>query len=296
VADVAKTGPGLAFVVYPEGLAQIAYAPVWAVLFFFMMFTIGMGSMLSQLETVISALLDEFPVFRTSKKVGRFHLNMSVLFRIGICTCGFLLGLPQVTRGGFYILNIMDNFVGGINLLLLGFFEIITIMYIYGYDYFAQDIELMLGKKPNIYWKTCWKYLTLTVLGFVIFFWIIYYVPPTCGTYVYPNWAISMGWCISISSLVWLPLMAIKTYCDRSGMWQEFKGMSHPDGDWGPAHEEDKLGRYAGPGFDREIGIEDEEEEMIVNISRRAPIPVLKQISINENVRSIGSSSSSSSN
>ena len=37
VADVAKTGPGLAFVVYPEGLAQIAYAPVWAVLFFFMM-------------------------------------------------------------------------------------------------------------------------------------------------------------------------------------------------------------------------------------------------------------------
>ena len=58
-----------------------------------------------------------------------------------------------MTRGGFYILNIMDNFVGGINLLLLGFFEIITIMYIYGYDYFAQDIELMLGKKPNIYWK-----------------------------------------------------------------------------------------------------------------------------------------------
>ena len=26
-------------------------------------------------------------------------------------------------------------------------------MYIYGYDYFAQDIELMLGRKPNIYWK-----------------------------------------------------------------------------------------------------------------------------------------------
>lgn len=295
VDKVAKTGPGLAFVVYPEGLAQIKYAPIWSVLFFFMMFTIGMGSMLSQLETVISALLDEFPVFRTSKKVGRFRLNMSMLFRIGICTCGFLLGLPQVTRGGFYILNIMDNFVGGINLLLLGFFEIITIMYIYGYDYFAQDIELMLGRKPNIYWKTCWKYLTLTVLGFVIFFWILYYAPPKCDDYVYPNWAISMGWCISISSLVWLPLMAIKTYCDRSGMWQEFKGMSHPDGDWGPAHEEDRLGRYAGPGFDREIGIEDEEEEMIVNISRRAPIPVVKRISNNENVRSIVSRSSSSS-
>ena len=47
----------------------------------------------------------------------------------------------------------MDNFVGWINLLILGFVEIITIIYIYGYDYFAQDIELMLGKKPNLYWK-----------------------------------------------------------------------------------------------------------------------------------------------
>ena len=61
-------------------------------------------SMPKQLETVISALLDEFPVFRTSKKVGRFHLNMSILFRIGICTLGFLLGLPQVLfRRDLYI-------------------------------------------------------------------------------------------------------------------------------------------------------------------------------------------------
>ena len=37
VAEVANTGPGLAFVVYPEGLAQIAVAPLWSALFFFMM-------------------------------------------------------------------------------------------------------------------------------------------------------------------------------------------------------------------------------------------------------------------
>ena len=65
----------------------------------------------------------------------------------------FSFGLLQVTRGGFYLLNLMDNFVGGINLLILGVVEIVTIIYIYGYDHFAQDIELMLGKKPNIYWQ-----------------------------------------------------------------------------------------------------------------------------------------------
>ena len=41
-------GPGLGFVAYPEGLAQMPAASVWAVMFFFMLFTIGMGSQVRQ--------------------------------------------------------------------------------------------------------------------------------------------------------------------------------------------------------------------------------------------------------
>ena len=78
---------------------------------------------------------------------------MLILIILYIATDVFSFVFLQVTRGGFYLLNIMDNFVGGINLLILGFVEIVTIIYIYGYDHFAQDIELMLGKKPNIYWQ-----------------------------------------------------------------------------------------------------------------------------------------------
>ena len=37
-------GPGLVFVVYPEGLTQMPVAPVWAVLFFFMLVTLGFSS------------------------------------------------------------------------------------------------------------------------------------------------------------------------------------------------------------------------------------------------------------
>lgn len=48
-------GPGLVFVVYPEGLATMPGAPIWAVLFFFMMTTLGFSSqvMTYQLEFVI---------------------------------------------------------------------------------------------------------------------------------------------------------------------------------------------------------------------------------------------------
>lgn len=37
-------GPGLAFVVFPEGLSMMPFAPLWCVLFFLMMCTLGFGS------------------------------------------------------------------------------------------------------------------------------------------------------------------------------------------------------------------------------------------------------------
>ena len=79
------SGPGLVFIVYPEGLSTLDGANVWSVFFFFMMFLLGLGSSLTMVENVLSTLIDEYPVFRKTQL-------RNALTRIGICFIFFLLG------------------------------------------------------------------------------------------------------------------------------------------------------------------------------------------------------------
>ena len=85
-------GPGLAFVAYPEGIAMMPIAPFWSVLFFIMLFTLGVDSQFAMLETVVTALVDEFPVL----KRGRRKIAVVGVF----CIVMFLLGLPQCSLVG----------------------------------------------------------------------------------------------------------------------------------------------------------------------------------------------------
>ncbi|XP_052831093.1 sodium- and chloride-dependent glycine transporter 2 [Octopus bimaculoides] len=211
VDTVVKGGPGLAFIAYPEAITKMPSPTVWAILFFLMMITIGFSSQFSLVETVMSSLMDEW-----QDKLRR-NWKTQTSFRACVCLVSFLLALPMTTQAGMYILYLLDTSVGGFPLLSLGLTECLIICYIYGYKRLADDIQMMIGKKPSIYWRICWCFFTPFILFVVIVSKAIQYKVITLQSYVYPQWAQTVGWLIVIIPLMIIPVYFVVKHCQSGG-------------------------------------------------------------------------------
>ncbi|XP_067938027.1 sodium- and chloride-dependent glycine transporter 2-like isoform X2 [Watersipora subatra] len=239
IDKVVAGGPGLAFIVYPEAISKMPVSPLWSVFFFIMMLTLGFGSQFSIVECVLSAFTDEFPTWLQPRR-------NNIIFRICACAVMFLLGLAMVSKGGIYLLNLVDYSVSGFPLLFVALLELIAINYIYGYDRFSVDIEMMLGSKPNIYWKICWLGVSPLVVSLVVITNCFLFENPeyTPGK-DYPPSSISLGWCIALFPLLWIPGWFLYYYCKHGG-YDILRINFMPLASWGPANTEhrDQVEQY----------------------------------------------------
>ncbi|XP_052788428.1 sodium- and chloride-dependent glycine transporter 2-like [Mya arenaria] len=252
VANVVASGPGLVFMVYPEALSQMPVAPLWSVLFFLMMTMLGFSSQFSATETVLSSIIDEFPSLRSS----RFK---TIGFRAAGCFLFFVLGLPMTTQGGYYLFNLIDNYVGGFPLLFAGIFEIIVLIFIYGVMKFKKDIEMMLGKTKMtkiafFFFIPMWCFLTPACLLGVIVFKCIQYEPLVTDGYDYPDFGDAIGWLAAGACILIVPIWFIGYFCKMGGA-ALMADLNSPKTKWGPADPEHRGERYRLPDFDVEITV-----------------------------------------
>ncbi|KAG8182150.1 hypothetical protein JTE90_014560 [Oedothorax gibbosus] len=203
VANVVSSGTGLAFIAYPDAIARMPVAPLWALLFFFMLFLLGIDSQFASVETILTFVFDQFPATRQKKPL--------VVCAVGIFL--FLLGLPLTAQGGVYLLEVMDTYAAGWPYLVIGLCELFVIAYVYGMNRFMDNLTEMTGWKPGVWIRSHLVVTIMTispiVIGVILLMSWIYFEPLKLGDYVFPTWGNAIGWTLAMIPIACIPLGAL---------------------------------------------------------------------------------------
>ncbi|KAM9352912.1 LOW QUALITY PROTEIN: solute carrier family 6 member 19b [Symphorus nematophorus] len=157
-------GPGLALIVFTEAITKMPISLMWAVLFFTMMFCLSLSSMFGAIEGVLVPLqdLEVFPNTWPKEAV------------TGVtCLLCCLVDLIFVQGSGSYWLSLFDTYGTSVALLVIGFCEMVSVVYIYGIERFNEDFKFMTGHKLNFFWQATWRVISPLIIFFILVFYCI---------------------------------------------------------------------------------------------------------------------------
>ncbi|XP_048044571.1 solute carrier family 6 member 4b isoform X1 [Megalobrama amblycephala] len=201
VEDVAKDkGPSLLFITYPEAIANMVGSTFFAIIFFVMMITLGLDSTFGGLEAIITAVMDEYPDVLSHRR------ELFVLALVVVC---FLGSLSTLTKGGAYVVKLLEEFGVGSSIIAVVFLEATAVSWFYGINRFSNDIKSMLGYTPGLFWKVCWVAISPAFLAYIIISSLLNPQPLTLFDYKFPDWSITVGFVIGASSFIWIPIYMV---------------------------------------------------------------------------------------
>lgn len=175
IKEVTSSNIALAFIAYPETISKIDFCPqFFSMMFFIMLFTLGIGSNIGMTSCILTVIRDTFPNLKCWKVV------------LAIATVGVSVGSIYTTPGGQFVITFLDFYGASFVALILAIIEIFTVSWIYGVDRFCDDIEFMLGKKTGVYWKICWKFVTPAAMTAIFAYFLITWQTPRYQSYEFP--------------------------------------------------------------------------------------------------------------
>ena len=188
IEELQLQGSGLAFVAYPQALAQMPGAQFFSVMFFFMVICLGVDSQFAMVETVLTALNDSSYVPRLGKPM------MAAI----VCSMMCLVGLVFVTRAGLHWLELFDSFACNVTLFIVGGLECVAIGWVYGDDRFVADTLSMTNRRvPRV---LLWD-IKFVIPVLLIILTLVTLYNSISGGYAYPPAGVALGWLLSSFSL-----------------------------------------------------------------------------------------------
>ncbi|XP_063607516.1 sodium- and chloride-dependent glycine transporter 2-like [Penaeus indicus] len=227
VQDVVSSGSGLAFIVYPAAVTLMPLSPLWSILFFVMLISLGLGTHFSMFEAVMTALCDKFESLRSKKPL------------LVVLSCGamFLLGTTMCLEGGVFLFEVFDCYAAGLAILVLSISQLVCVQYFYGFKNFMKMIEEMgiaISRPLRLYWAATLTTVTPVVLTLIFFLSAYDFTPASWSDYLLPPSAQILGWFITAASAGIVPAGA------ALALWQHrssFRSLFRVSADFCPAHE-----------------------------------------------------------
>lgn len=176
-----QSGPGLAFVVFPEALSLMPLPWLFSLLFFLILLTLGIDSAFSLVEAINTVFLDRWENIKISQ------------ISFWVCLVGFLAGIIYTTQAGLYFLDVVDHFVTSYNLLLVGVCQALLAGWIYGAEKLRREInEVSLWKLGKWWWNLTIKYLIVIILTALLIANVYTDLNTAYGDY--PGWVLGIAW------------------------------------------------------------------------------------------------------
>jgi NSS family neurotransmitter:Na+ symporter len=194
VDEVVRSGIGLAFVTYPTAISKLPGAPIWGILFFFMLLNLATTSAFSQIEGIVAGIRDKWNVSRTRALVA-------------VSLASFLIALIYTTQGGFYWLDIVDHYISAFGLTLVGLLEAVLIGYIYGTSKIRREVNSVSEVRVGLWWDISVKIITPIVLVIILVMSLIELFQNGYGDY--PSNTVIIGGIVYIVGLVFAIVLSI---------------------------------------------------------------------------------------
>ncbi len=160
-----KSGPGLAFGVYPTAIVNLSgsgiFNAIFAFIFYFCLCTLAIDSAFSLVEGISTAFSDKFG---TDKKKTT----------VTICLIAGVISILYASGAGLAILDIVDNWCNSFTLILVGVIETVAIGWFYKTEKVVDEINRNSKKikMPKIWFNAAVKFVAPISLS-VIFVWNI---------------------------------------------------------------------------------------------------------------------------
>uniref|UniRef100_A0A915E3X0 Sodium-dependent serotonin transporter n=1 Tax=Ditylenchus dipsaci TaxID=166011 RepID=A0A915E3X0_9BILA len=182
-----------------QAIATMSYSSVWSLIFFLMLITLGIDSTFSGIEALITG-------FATTVVITTYYIG----------------SLPTVTYGGTYVIPFLDEYGVSLSVLFIVMCEMIAVCWFYGVQRFSEDIRVMLGFYPGLYWRVCWTCCPVFIgIIFVLALYSTSFSPLSVPNYTYPQWSVPLGWLFRMLSCLSIPTYAIYLLLTTSGTLKE---------------------------------------------------------------------------